>query len=90
MQYAAVRGGRARRASAALVSATARRVVRSERRNPCQLPLMRDVGADPPGRALHPLVDLLRERIHRGRGRTETGSPPPAASRSRTLCATVL
>jgi hypothetical protein len=24
-----------------------------------QQPLMRDVGADPPGRAIHPLVDLL-------------------------------
>ena len=41
-------------------------------------PPMRDIGADPPARTLHPLSDLLRERIH-ARTRTHRHRQPAAS-----------
>jgi hypothetical protein len=51
---------------------------------------MRDIGADPPTRTIHPLLDLQRERVH-PRPRPHAHRQPAAGLiRARTQCATVL
>jgi hypothetical protein len=51
---------------------------------------VRAIGADLPARALDELLDLRLNAPTTGRGLTDTGTPPPAASLAATQCATVL